>query len=529
MKIRIAIAAALAFVAAAHAAEPATERERAVVCVALPAEPAWQDFAYLAALSGSAALNDGMPIVLGVAADGSLRAEASDFLRRYRPERVLQIGAAPEEEREPKRELVAGDDADAVACELATRCFAHSARAVVCRSDDYPSALAAAVLSVRWRAPLLFSSESGLSARASETLGALGVRSACFVGARADANRLAPAVASVERLANAAEVARWMQKHALAIEYVAATAPIDRSAGQVRKLSLAAAALAAGRRGAVAPIEFTPSASDQPPPISARVELTERALADFRKPLGRAPETLCIVALPETIPMAPVVCADGIDVEPVTDLVYANLDDDPFVELAFGRFIAEDALSATLLAARSLAYEELVDPSWSRRATVAEWERESAPVFARAGFTPQLVEPAGAALETGSPFAEVAALAHSSHASWLGLGTTYAADSSALLAPCIVETGGCSAASLDQDPEGRSVAARLLRNGAVAFAGNTRRAVAHYELYRSEFWNAVLAGSSIGRAHRRALNCLVASMLDHGESEHGLQIGRAHV
>ncbi|MCC6408470.1 MAG: hypothetical protein IT453_15010 [Planctomycetes bacterium] len=512
----------------ARAGEPTTERTRSIVCVALPVEPAWQDFAFLAALSASAALNDGSPRVIGVGADGSMRAEASDFLRRYRPGRILQIGAQPSEPREPKPEVVAGDDADAVACELATRCFARSTRAVVCRGDDYTSALSAAVLAARWRAPLLFSSDAGLSTRAVDTLGALGVRSACFVGARADAQRVAGSVPALERLESAADVARWMQKHALAIEYVAATAPVDRGAGKVRKLSLAAAALAAGRHGAVAPIEFERAAGEPPLTDAARVELTERALGDFRKQLGRTPDTLCIVAMPEAIPMATVACAAGIDLDPVTDLRYANVDGDPFVELACGRVIAEDALSATLLAARSLAYEELLEPAWSGRITIAEWERESAPAFARAGFATRLVEPAGAALETGSPFVEVAALVHASHASWLGLGSTYAADSSALLAPCVVETGGCSAASLDQDPEGRSVAARLLRNGAVAFAGNTRRAVAQYELYRSELWNALLAGASVGRAHRRALNCVVAAMLDHGESEHGLHRYELH-
>lgn len=507
--------------ASAVAGELPRERARTIVCVELPAEPAWQDFAFLAAIPAAAAANDGVPVVLAVAPDAASNAQTADFVRRYRPQRELRIGATTDDERKDTREHVDGADAESVACELATRCFAKSPRAVVCRDDDYARALCAAVLAARWRAPLFFSSSAGLSARTRTTLGQLGVRSVCFVGERADSSAIASSVPSVERLEDAIDVAHWLQRHSLAVDYVAATATNDRTSGRVRKLSLAAATLAAGRGGALLPIEFE-SGDGEPSAPAMRIERTRQELARLHIRLGRAPEALCLVALPESIPMVAEPCGQGIDADPVSDLPYANVDGDPFVELALGRVIAEDAPSATLLAARSLAYDELVEPAWSGRVAIAEWERQAASVFARAGFDARLVEPIGAALQTGSPFAEIAALVHASHSSWLGLGSTYAADSSALLAPCVVETGGCSAASLDQDPEGRSVAARLLRNGAVGFVGNTRRAVAQYELYRSELWNALLGGATLGRAHRRALNCMVAALLDREDGERGL-------
>jgi hypothetical protein len=96
-------------------------------------------------------------------------------------------------------------------------------------------------------------------------------------------------------------------------------------------------------------------------------------------------------------------------------------------------------------------------------------------------------------------------------------------DSRVLLAPCLVESAGCSPASLDQDTEHRSVALRLLRNGAVAFVGNVRRAVAQHELYRSEFWNAALAGKSLGHANRDAQNRVLVAVLANDETEHGLR------
>lgn len=518
---RIALAGVLALAATAHAGQQPTERTRTVVCVALPTEPGWQDFAFLAAIPACAAANGGAPVVLGVAPDSTSSPETADFLRRYRPDREIRIGAAPQGERAGEPERLDGTDADAVACELATRFFSDAPRAVVCREDDYPRALCAAVLAARWRAPLFFSSSSGLSARARAVLGELGVRSACFVGERADSSAIAAVVPSVERLEDATDVARWMQRHSLPVDYVAATVPSDRESGRSRKLSLAAAALAAGRGGALLPIELE-SGAGEPPALAARVARTQQELARLRERLGRVPDALCLVAMPETIPMVAEPCGQGIDADPVSDLPYANVDGDPFVELALGRVIAEDAASATLLAARSLAYDELVEPAWSGRVALAEWERQAATLFARAGFEARLVEPTGAALQPGSPFVEIAALMHAAHSSWLGLGSTYAADSTTLLAPCVVESAGCSSAALDQDPDGRSVAARLLRNGAIAFAGNTRRAVAQYELYRSELWNALLAGATLGRAHRRALNCLVAALLDRDEGERGL-------
>jgi len=91
-----------------------------------------------------------------------------------------------------------------------------------------------------------------------------------------------------------------------------------------------------------------------------------------------------------------------------------------------------------------------------------------------------------------------------------------------LLAPCLVETGGCSPAALDSDPEHRSVALRLLRNGAIGFVGSVRRAVAQHELYRTEFWNAVLAGQSLGQANRHALNRALVACFVRDEAQRAI-------
>src|SRR5262249_3567768 len=154
------------------------------------------------------------------------------------------------------------------------------------------------------------------------------------------------------------------------------------------------------------------------------------------------------------------------------------VDADPFVDLAVGRFVSEDGAAALLLASRSLAYEELSDSSWSGRFATAEWECEYGELFESAGFEAAPHLRSGTPISSGSPLANVAAIVHSSHASWLDLGSTYSWNSKVLLAPCVVESAGCSTALIDQDAEHRSVAARMLRNGAVAFVGNVRRTVA---------------------------------------------------
>ncbi len=116
--------------------------------------------------------------------------------------------------------------------------------------------------------------------------------------------------------------------------------------------------------------------------------------------------------------------------------------------------------------------------------------------------------------DQSSPLAHCAALAHMDHSFWHGLGSTYQWDSEALLAPVVVESGGCLTATLDREADYRSVIARLFRKGAVSFTGNSREGIAQSELQRQEFWNGVLSGQSIGAAHRRSMNSALVTMLD---------------
>jgi hypothetical protein len=507
-----------------HGAAPASrDPQRTAFIVSMPREPGWQDLALLACVPAAQAATGGKPIVLAADETGRLAPEVADFLRRYKPARIVQLGGdvTPGPSDSTSVQRIDASDAESAARAIALERFGKSARVVACPRDDYGAALCASVLAARLGAPLLLCDEAAFSPAQTATVDALGATSIVLVGGQASFAQPAASRARLERVKSGADVARWMEHHALPVRYLAATNPRDRAAGWSRKTSLAAALLAAGRSGAVVPVDLAIDEPQNVAAIAGRVAAVKAALAETRAAIGSAPDLLCLVAMPDSLPMAPVESKDGIDVAPVSDLEYGNIDADPFVETSTGRFVAEDFGAALVLASRGLAYDELVDPEWSSRFAMAEWEGQYGDLFANAGFEAAPHLELGATITTGSPLTSVAAIVHASHASWRGLGTTYSSDSHVLLAPCVVESAGCSTASLDQDPEHVSVAARLLKNGAIAFVGNVRRTIAQYELYRSEFWNSVLLGESLGRAHRRALNHMLVAALENDEHDAG--------
>lgn len=245
-------------------------------------------------------------------------------------------------------------------------------------------------------------------------------------------------------------------------------------------------------------------------------------LRSFVREAVIAPDALCLVGWPEQVPMAILGDGLGIDADLVSDLPHGQLDDDPFVELATARFVAEDLASATLLACRSLAYNDFAERRWAGRFATAEWETIGRATLEAAGLQFAGHHDGAACIEQSSPLADVGFVLHGSHAMWTELGKTSRWDTNVLLAPCVVESSGCSTAALDMDAQHRSVPARLLRNGAVAFVGNNRRGTAQQELFRSEFWNGLLSGLTVGQANRAALNRMLVAGLDRGQTNKGI-------
>ena len=249
------------------------------------------------------------------------------------------------------------------------------------------------------------------------------------------------------------------------------------------------------------------------------------------------PEHLCLVGFPDAVPQA-IFGKGESGTEQTSDLPYANADDDPFAEICVARVIAENASFATLYASRALTYHSLLDPEWQDRACQACWENTAGKRFENVGFDATyrhtkenlqwLVPPAqgqqgerAQTFDQDSPLAHCAALTHENHSWWHELGETFDWNTGVLLAPVVVESGGCLTAALDREPDFHSVVARLLRNGAVSFSGNTREGIAECELQRHEFWNGVLSGETVGQAHRRSMNSAQVTILDKQEGAGG--------
>lgn len=270
-------------------------------------------------------------------------------------------------------------------------------------------------------------------------------------------------------------------------------------------------------------------------------EVLTARLEGYYRMLGRAPEYLCLVGLPDVIPQD-LVRGQQLSPDIATDLTFARIEKRQSSEIAVGRVVAEHVNFGSLYAARVLTYSDLLDDTWVNRACQAEWENTLAPLFANVGFDasyhlrdkdiPWIEEPSAGkkgerapSFRQDSPLASTKLLAHMNHSWNFELGRMMKWDASVLMAPSVVESGGCGTTSLDRSAPGqavtegatgarspelavkhRSVVSRLFRLGAVSFVGGSREMMAENLPMRQEFWNGVLSGQSVGNAHRRAQN-----------------------
>lgn len=264
-----------------------------------------------------------------------------------------------------------------------------------------------------------------------------------------------------------------------------------------------------------------------------------KELSTHYEVLGSVPELLCLVGFPDALPQAVVPGEPSSRYGDIlTDYVYGNIDEDPFVEIGVGRLVAENVSLATLYASRVLTYERLDDGFWRKSIGQARWENTYWPLFRNYGFENQFhhdtenlawrIEPAPdikgkrePEIIAGSPLTTVAAITHTSHSNWKALGQTYSWNSTVLLAPALVESSGCLTCTLDRDAANKTVVARLMRNGAVGYVGNIRPGIGHQEHLRLAFWNSILAGDTTGKAHMRSQNSMCLEIMDKGQLERG--------
>ncbi len=475
--------------------------------------PSSHDLDFLAAVAASSALTDGEPAVLAITNETCLTSEAwhADYISRYNPERALVIG-----QHIPSitgvSQLIVLDSAAAgaeQAKEIATTVWASSDQVVICSLDSnhYENSLVAASLASGLRVPLLYSSPS-TPGDLDTVLGQLGAQSALVVG-----TPLSLPVSSTA-LSGAVEVVTWLRNNGHSVDYLAAVNPADRDVHpDGSKLSLVSTVLAARRGGVVVPLQ---NASTY---ITVRDELQQCYTAIDA---GYYPEFLALVATTPFIPFGEVDNPSGFPAAILmTDVLYADMDADPFLEVAVGRVIANNFSEGSLVASRISTYDSLKDGYWEDRfAQMGRWgQSEAVPVLTNFGY--QEDDLMGSYHDSGPPI-EDGLILHYDHSGWWDLGYAFSVNVDTLLAPAVVLSRGCSTAALDMGPS--QVTKSLLRQGAVGFMGGTRNVIAMSGHLATEVVNAVVEGESLGYAFNRAYEAVTLNVLD--QDDRGSNVSR---
>ena len=250
-----------------------------------------------------------------------------------------------------------------------------------------------------------------------------------------------------------------------------------------------------------------------PQPEKIKEELKSYILTDKLR------EYLVLVGYPDVLPSFQEASTRGLS---FSDLEYGNIDDDPFVDIAYSRLIAEDIEAATLYSSRVITYQDLDGKGWLGKAGVARWDSTIFDkVFKDFNYSniSKYLNEKGVSANAEITNSEI--IAHADHSGPGVLGKTYNWNSDVLISPAVIESGGCSTSRLHEKQESRYVVARLLKNGAVIFYGNSNLGIAEQRCLRDQFWNYTLSGHSVGEAHIKAVNTALLQSFDHNENKLG--------
>jgi hypothetical protein len=189
----------------------------------------------------------------------------------------------------------------------------------------------------------------------------------------------------------------------------------------------------------------------------------------------------------------------------VHDWPYADLDSDPFLDIAVGRLVAKNLASLSLVVSRISTYEQLRDGNWDSNYAIAGDLQEAmyvfTPAFSNVGFKEERLPQ-----QQDTGVLEKAAIVHNAHSSYTSLGGFFGTWSQTLLAPAVVTSSGCSTAGIDRSGPDASVALHMLHQGAVSFMGAPHNAVTRSKLTHHAFWDALLRGETLGNAFAESIN-----------------------
>jgi hypothetical protein len=226
---------------------------RVVFMIGIHSEPDWWDMAVPCIVSAACKVSlGGKPIILFVDESNGvdqLSQSESDFLELYRPELVYLIGLSGVSPPMPARTtVVSGTNETEISARIALAFWNSSSTVVLALGDDYKSALLASTVASHFELPLLYVQSSHLAEPVREAVRKLGASEAIVVSARTvDLGGILQVTAL---LTNDSQVAKYITQRD-AVDYVVLANPLDRNKGAVRKLSLVASVLSAGRNAIV--------------------------------------------------------------------------------------------------------------------------------------------------------------------------------------------------------------------------------------------------------------------------------------
>ena len=484
------------------------------------------DYDYQALIPASKHANNGVPAILCIANDTDLAEDVClrDYLRRYRPAHVTTVNFTA---TIPDLATSAIEAASPLELSL-TLAAAHwkSSATVVTVADaidaeNYPYVLQAAALAAALDAPLLYHhpEKTALVRQAIERLGATEVIHVGPAGSQPDL--------ATRGLAGPAEIVGYLVDKQIPVDYVAATNPRDLDLVAGAKLSLTAPFVAARRTGIVVPIT-----SYEPQPNSVELfhytghPAIQAELQELYRTLGRHPEYLALVGNPTSIPLAyrgPNEQSGQYSGAPA-DLDYANVDDDPFPDIAIGRIMAADVFDATLLTSRISTYEQLFDGVWEKSMVDVGGQWNAAYQTALAGNYGFGSSSLIGRLGPTQPV-EAGIIAHNDHSDYHTLGGAMDVNAENLLAPAYIGSHGCATAAIDFETISEShdestgwtktdrgsgclMVNRLFKLGAVAFLGSTRSETGPGKMRLSAAMNALLAGEPLGRCYMAGVDTM---------------------
>ena len=314
------------------------------------------------------------------------------------------------------------------------------------------------------------------------------------------------------------EVLEWVTDRDISVNYLAVTNVNDRTSGRSQKASMMAPMYAALNDGLTIPVSI-------PMPTLVVSDGGEHPvlpiLDDVYDELGSPPDHLAIVGAHDALPQMrkPTIFDNPLEEQPVSDLPYAQTDDDAFIDISIGRIVGDTVEELSTIATRTAQYNRLQDGHWEYNIVEAGlWgfdELRSLNVNVdfedSRHLTQEEIETAGSL--------EIAAFLHKDHSYCQVLGHAVDIYTPTLFAPAITVSRGCSVGGMDLlNADQRSIVDHLFGQGIVAFVGAARNAIAYNTIIEVSLWNQLLEGHTLGESFKHGINDAIVHWLDDGSS-----------